>query len=102
MLGKKDKGRRCSTRITLEQDRKSTRLNPSHRTISYAVFCLKKKIKFTVVNAYIYDTLRTFRVLGYPYPPQLILKQGKEIFHDVAPDSSVSFSLLNVECGMGY
>src|SRR5437867_4195909 len=26
-----------------EQDRKSTRLNSSHRTISYAVFCLKKK-----------------------------------------------------------
>src|SRR5437867_5667025 len=28
------------------QDRKSTRLNSSHRTISYAVFCLKKK-KYT-------------------------------------------------------
>src|SRR5207248_6640074 len=27
------------------EDRKSTRLNSSHRTISYAVFCLKKKIK---------------------------------------------------------
>src|SRR5207248_4778891 len=26
-------------------DRKSTRLNSSHRTISYAVFCLKKKSK---------------------------------------------------------
>src|SRR6266516_6012232 len=26
-----------------EPDRKSTRLNSSHRTISYAVFCLKKK-----------------------------------------------------------
>src|SRR2546430_10037969 len=25
------------------QDRKSTRLNPSHSQISYAVFCLKKK-----------------------------------------------------------
>src|SRR5207248_6647416 len=28
-------------------DRKSTRLNSSHRTISYAVFCLKKKKKNT-------------------------------------------------------
>src|SRR5207248_11408407 len=28
-----------------DQDRKSTRLNSSHRTISYAVFCLKKKKK---------------------------------------------------------
>src|SRR5437667_2789105 len=27
------------------QDRKSTRLNSSHITISYAVFCLKKKTK---------------------------------------------------------
>src|SRR5207248_10156083 len=27
------------------RDRKSTRLNSSHRTISYAVFCLKKKKK---------------------------------------------------------
>src|SRR5438874_9847430 len=28
-----------------DQDRKSTRLNSSHVEISYAVFCLKKKIK---------------------------------------------------------
>src|SRR5438094_3485029 len=33
------------------EDRKSTRLNSSHRTISYAVFCLKKKNKSKV---YIY------------------------------------------------
>src|SRR5438094_6742636 len=32
-------------RRTRVQDRKSTRLNSSHRTISYAVFCLKKKKK---------------------------------------------------------
>src|SRR5437763_3984989 len=30
---------------TSETDRKSTRLNSSHRCISYAVFCLKKKKK---------------------------------------------------------
>src|SRR5256885_11557138 len=29
----------------LLQDRKSTRLNSSHLVISYAVFCLKKKIQ---------------------------------------------------------
>src|SRR2546430_4388433 len=29
------------------QDRKSTRLNSSHSQISYAVFCLKKKIDFS-------------------------------------------------------
>src|SRR5207248_4916419 len=31
----------------IRPDRKSTRLNSSHRTISYAVFCLKKKTKNT-------------------------------------------------------
>src|SRR5437764_11901690 len=30
-------------RLLLIGDRKSTRLNSSHRCISYAVFCLKKK-----------------------------------------------------------
>src|SRR5256885_8428963 len=30
------------------QDRKSTRLNSSHLVISYAVFCLKKKIHATL------------------------------------------------------
>src|SRR3712207_8887927 len=31
-------------RLTRDRDRKSTRLNSSHANISYAVFCLKKKI----------------------------------------------------------
>src|SRR5207248_4664390 len=31
---------------TMVKDRKSTRLNSSHRTISYAVFCLKKKKRY--------------------------------------------------------
>src|SRR5437867_9771646 len=30
-----------------KQDRKSTRLNSSYRTISYAVFCLKKKKRYS-------------------------------------------------------
>src|SRR5256884_8011852 len=38
-----DKCRRSSTKRG-EGDRKSTRLNSSHGYISYAVFCLKKKI----------------------------------------------------------
>src|SRR5690348_18104543 len=33
--------------LNLAQDRKSTRLNSSHPSISYAVFCLKKKKKTT-------------------------------------------------------
>src|SRR2546427_7283728 len=45
-------GRRCrleysceENNVSLQQDRKSTRLNSSHSQISYAVFCLKKKKK---------------------------------------------------------
>src|SRR5690242_20761383 len=33
--------------LVAERDRKSTRLNSSHMSISYAVFCLKKKKKKT-------------------------------------------------------
>src|SRR6202040_635290 len=39
-------GRRGETllqKCKLQRDRKSTRLNSSHMSISYAVFCLKKK-----------------------------------------------------------
>src|SRR5207249_8194279 len=36
---------RDDRRHALDRDRKSTRLNSSHVSISYAVFCLKKKKK---------------------------------------------------------
>src|SRR5687768_17699156 len=39
----------------LDGDRKSTRLNSSHGYISYAVFCLKKKIKETRISALIVE-----------------------------------------------
>src|SRR5438132_8335161 len=50
--------------LLLRADRKSTRLNSSHTVISYAVFCLKKKI----------DTIRhpcrfTLAVLAYAVIP---------------------------------
>src|SRR6266571_5844028 len=35
--------RQVQVRMRRQQDRKSTRLNSSHMSISYAVFCLKKK-----------------------------------------------------------
>src|SRR5690348_18177918 len=37
----------AGVRFTRTEDRKSTRLNSSHPSISYAVFCLKKKKKQT-------------------------------------------------------
>src|SRR3989337_4103880 len=43
-------------------DRKSTRLNSSHGSISYAVFCLKKKQHTT--------ELQPHHQLGYPLQPQ--------------------------------
>src|SRR5207248_8368996 len=45
-------------------DRKSTRLNSSHRTISYAVFCLKKKKKLNPLlfrhNTYERNTCKNY------------------------------------------
>src|SRR6266571_7944507 len=38
-----------------ERDRKSTRLNSSHMSISYAVFCLKKKNKTHTLTAHLED-----------------------------------------------
>src|SRR5699024_11988420 len=43
----RDGDKRCSS---CRADRKSTRLNSSHVSISYAVFCLKKKKKRKVSN----------------------------------------------------
>src|SRR5690348_18037511 len=37
--------------LVLEEDRKSTRLNSSHPSISYAVFCLKKKNRASTTKA---------------------------------------------------
>src|SRR5690348_17910162 len=36
--------------VSHQQDRKSTRLNSSHPSISYAVFCLKKKTTTPPLN----------------------------------------------------
>src|SRR2546430_4040225 len=41
---------------TYARDRKSTRLNSSHSQISYAVFCLKKKIMTEVDLAIVIDS----------------------------------------------
>src|SRR5437773_8520700 len=39
-----------------QADRKSTRLNSSHITISYAVFCLKKKKHTDTLDMHLYQT----------------------------------------------
>src|SRR5215470_19635349 len=41
--------RPCRRNRLARRDRKSTRLNSSHGSISYAVFCLKKKNQTTII-----------------------------------------------------
>src|SRR5690242_21334001 len=43
--GRPDDSDTTQKQVIGSQDRKSTRLNSSHMSISYAVFCLKKKKK---------------------------------------------------------
>src|SRR5207249_7252251 len=65
--GSRDHVRSCVER-NLQSDRKSTRLNSSHVSISYAVFCLKKK---TITRHYQWprqlerNGLRAYEVVVY-------------------------------------
>src|SRR5438034_6459724 len=55
-----------TTTFSVDQsDRKSTRLNSSHTVISYAVFCLKKKI----------DVHKSLQVECYQYTERVGLEQ---------------------------
>src|SRR3712207_8320380 len=44
--GERQAARGGDAAVLIQRDRKSTRLNSSHANISYAVFCLKKKISY--------------------------------------------------------
>src|SRR5689334_24616771 len=55
--------RRHAVQVQRVIDRKSTRLNSSHSSISYAVFCLKKKKKITT------------------QPPAHLTHQGRGLMH---------------------
>ena len=48
-----------------ERDRKSTRLNSSHGYISYAVFCLKKKTKYTIKRAPNSKIIQIYKLRSY-------------------------------------
>src|SRR5437762_10399941 len=63
---------RCTARRRCTKDRsdrKSTRLNSSHRCISYAVFCLKKKKKHAIAPiTHSFATLQPNNIpLSYPW-----------------------------------
>src|SRR5207245_4355523 len=49
LRGQLEAGRQFERFVAVRQDRKSTRLNSSHGSISYAVFCLKKKREEEVI-----------------------------------------------------
>src|SRR5438876_2934289 len=56
------RSRRRPRNFRLDTDRKSTRLNSSHPSISYAVFCLKKKtaLRFSTLHSHFSHSQRTF------------------------------------------
>src|SRR5690242_20999103 len=56
----------CGTRLQL--DRKSTRLNSSHMSISYAVFCLKKKNRIPASRTILIPLAATAPLLVCPRP----------------------------------
>src|SRR5207248_1310089 len=86
---RKDKIHSWFMDMNLLLDRKSTRLNSSHRTISYAVFCLKKKkIKLKTHKEKQYTqkqpqiTSHTFsRIFFHPTLPHILLHHTP--FHDI-------------------
>src|SRR5437764_375428 len=78
------------------QDRKSTRLNSSHRCISYAVFCLKKKNsvdRFVIVSIFI-PKLRLILILNsfLGSSDSLVFS---ELFHSLAPRPLAARSSLD-------
>src|SRR5690348_17486598 len=54
----------CKRVLFLLVDRKSTRLNSSHPSISYAVFCLKKKKKISTLHHHL--TISLFQCTNDP------------------------------------
>src|SRR6202161_4948329 len=59
----------CAADVRPEGDRKSTRLNSSHHSISYAVFCLKKTTQSIGTTVALGDVLHThnYRAAGRPW-----------------------------------
>src|SRR5215208_1470859 len=70
-------------RRRLDRDRKSTRLNSSHVAISYAVFCLKKKINIMLCLRYL--SLHNYRAHV----------SHKILLETITPSFSFSFYFLH-------
>src|SRR3712207_8286434 len=79
------------------QDRKSTRLNSSHANISYAVFCLKKKIT------------SPYHVLGTDSAPHSVLtpnlsgsRRGTPSYASTTPEGLKSIRLNSSQASISY
>src|SRR6266571_2371304 len=91
------------TSLRSREDRKSTRLNSSHMSISYAVFCLKKK-KTRVVDGMLENKAR-YAMLGYlnaasPFTVDVWFRTGDAVevdgvffFNDTATTEIYTLSL---------
>src|SRR5437867_4500691 len=75
--------------IAIPEDRKSTRLNSSHRTISYAVFCLKKK-NSTYVQSIILLLLLLSVVIIFFFIGKATTKIYTLSLHDALPISGLA------------
>src|SRR5438094_2898191 len=71
-------------------DRKSTRLNSSHRTISYAVFCFKKEMRRGASEAWLVrrpkvrierDTLPSARLAQFGTPREASSPAPRQVGH---------------------
>src|SRR5207249_7539111 len=58
VVGLPSRFRKPPLKELIKRDRKSTRLNSSHVSISYAVFCLKKKINSRKPNDAVFPRLK--------------------------------------------
>src|SRR5437773_3253251 len=90
-------GRMQNTTLYPTEDRKSTRLNSSHITISYAVFCLKKKIQnmvawlagnacvpvFNLIEDSVTAPISRFQLLQSKRSPKGKMQQGRNVTEDL-------------------
>src|SRR5207249_8031776 len=96
-----DAGWLCTrtNRSALQRDRKSTRLNSSHVSISYAVFCLKKKTEIDRhqprVSLHLLEYVsRPLRRLHAPFRPSCLAPVGQFVPYLAHVDLAVPVSLV--------
>src|SRR5258708_340299 len=80
----------------LEPDRKSTRLNSSHQIISYAVFCLKKKVMRSNLCASGYDVDGTDQTMLGQLSGRILQTYKHSVPRFFVPEHGTMFTLALV------